>query len=137
MSEPNAPPFRPILQLLMGYVHETQGENEEAIQSYCDGQLVDYKRLMSCLVNEFLTRVADKNEKFDELKFISWAYDVNPVLGLQAYRLIIEVLYREQLVKLNVDNFNMDKFLALGSFRTYPGSHWNTSKKDGNGLLQR
>jgi hypothetical protein len=93
---------------------------------------------MSCLVQSFVVQTTESNQPFDQLKFIGRALGVSPVLGLHAYRLVIEMYYRELLVKLGVDHFNMDKFLALGSFRTYPGSHWNVvAKKDANGLLQR
>ncbi len=126
------------MQVLVGSLHEAQGDSEEAILAYCEGNLVDYRRTMACLVHCFSRRVADKEEPFNEFKFISWAHELSPVLGLQAYRLIVEVLYRELLVKLGVDHYNMDKFLALGSFRTYPGSHYNAAaKKDANGLLQK
>ena len=130
--------MRAITQVLIGSLHEAQGDSEEAILAYCDGNLVDYRRTMTCLVSCFSLRVADKEEPFNEFKFITWAHELSPVLGLQAYRLIVEVLYRELLVKLNVDSYNVDKHLTLGSFRTYPGSHYNaTAKKDINGLLQK
>lgn len=134
------PAHRPVMQLLLGFVHEAQGNTDEAILCYSDANLADHRRVMSCLVQSFAAQVASDKEEgvaFNPLKFIAWALDINLVLGLQAYRLVIEVLYRELLVKLGVDNFNMDKFLALGSFRTYPGSHWNAAKKDANGVLTR
>ncbi len=130
--------MRPIVQVLIGFVNESQGRIEQAILSYCDGHLVDSKRIMTCLVQSFISQTIDLNQPFDQLKFVGRALGVSPVLGLHAYRLVIEIYYRELLVKLGVDHFNMDKFLALGSFRTYPGSHWNAAiKKDANGLLQR
>eukprot|EP01038_Epipyxis_sp_PR26KG_P006958 gene6958-9513_t len=79
----------------------------------------------------------DENSKiFHEAKFLKWISDYNPVLGLQAYRLFTEILYRQFISKLSLDRYSLESSLTLRSYRSYPGSQRNGMyKREGNGGL--
>jgi len=62
-------------------------------------------------------------------EFIAWAKGISPLIAKQAYRFVLELIYRELVVQLEMEDdtqrMNMNRELELGSFRTFPGSHRN------------
>lgn len=56
-----------------------------------------------------------------ELSFLRWCYDTNPIIGLQAFRLFSEALYK-QLIETEVDLDTKSKLnpIALKNYPTTP-----------------
>jgi hypothetical protein len=63
-------------------------------------------------------------------QFLDAAKALSPLVGMQAYRLVLELIYRDLVNQLDGvaekdPNGQLHKDLELGSFRTFPGSHRN------------
>jgi len=60
-------------------------------------------------------------------RFVQWAEQLSPLIGKQAYRLVIELMYRDLAAHPDLDSeaHGWNRDLELGSFRTFPGSHRN------------
>jgi hypothetical protein len=63
-------------------------------------------------------------------QFLEGAKAISPLVGMQAYRLMLELIYRDLLCQLDSvsdqgPSGQLHKDLELGSFRTFPGSHRN------------
>lgn len=61
--------------------------------------------------------------------FLETCRAISPLVGMHAYRLVLELLYTDLVHQLetyfNKDASHVNKELELGSFRTFPGSHRN------------
>ena len=166
-------PYSAIRQVLIGHLYEILGQTGAALDCYAKGCLVDQRRLMSCIVQQFLVCIdkvpipsADSaantphrgapsipptspmhmktlasrltpssNVPFADsskpavCQFLTAANAISPLIGLQAYRLVLELIYRDLVLQLECvidkENTHLSKELELGSFRTFPGSHRN------------
>jgi hypothetical protein len=114
------------------------------IKYYSKNNIVDQTKVMRCLI-QLLIKQLDHNEAeeniiplevdnknvaasnvFSEATFLICANEISPIVGLQAYKLLIELYYRNLIPQLNnlVGNLTvLDNSLQLGSFRSFPGSH--------------
>lgn len=171
-------PYGVIRTALMGFLHESLNNCGAALEQYArGGALVDQRRLMFCLVQQFLTHTdklqfmktqsepsspataggggphqhmpnplfalnhllasykrqsehAGANSVPPVMQFLEGAKTISPLVGMQAYRLMLELIYRDLLCQLDLvaakdPNGQLHKDLELGSFRTFPGSHRN------------
>ena len=161
-----------IRNVLMGYLHESLGQSGSALEFYARGVLIEQRRLMFCLVQQFLAHIGKlqlikaqsepsspslagmpvpnpmaalshilasykqtgKSKVPPVNQFLEAANAIAPLVGLQAYRLVLELIYRDLVGQLDavVDqkdaHAQLNKELELGSFRTFPGSHRNVGK---------
>ena len=116
-------------------MYQTLGHSKEALECYADGALVDQRRVMTCLVLQFIAQAkvqeglgeaADRSRAND---FIEWGSRISALMGKYAYRLILELIYTNLLTALDQNNSSTDEIsgmnaeLELGSFRTFSGSH--------------
>lgn len=159
----------------MGYLHESLHNSSTALEFYArGGSLIEQRRLMSCLVHQFLGHIdkqalmrtqsepsspgqvasaaAQAPHPMHALNhllnsyvrqpgtahlspvhhFLETSKAVSPLVGMQAYRLVLELIYRDLVCQLDAvadkdHNGQLHKDLELGSFRTFPGSHRNVS----------
>lgn len=161
-------PFIVVRQLLMGYLHEILGQSGMALDCYAKGSLVEQRRLMFCLVQQFLAHIGKlqlltaqsepssphgtsspllpnpmralssllANYKSSSeattapvCQFLEASKAISPLVGMQAYRLVLELMYRDLVGQLDclldASSSHITKELELGSFRTFPGSHRN------------
>ena len=62
-------------------------------------------------------------------QFLEAAKAYGPLVAMQAYRLVLELIYRDLVGQLECvvdkESSHLSKELELGSFRTFPGSHRN------------
>ncbi len=125
----NSPPskylVRPILRSLHGYCLQNLGCYEDALAEYSEYNLIDPTRVTFCLLQLFLDEAERDSftKTFNEPAFIAKAYRIGgKVLGLHAYRLILELIHtelkRQVIAKKNV-YWNSPK-VSLGDFRVYP-----------------
>lgn len=111
-----------VYAALEGYMYEEMGMYSDALTSYAySGCLVNMQHIMKCLVCEMATIAADPELIFNESKFLRWARELSPVVGIQAYRLLIEILYIDAIESLNANSWGIEQALQLGSFRSFPG----------------
>jgi hypothetical protein len=68
----------------------------------------------------------------DEVQdFLAYCRGISPLVGMQGYRLMLELVYRGLVAQLEIAMdrgaaaSHLSKELELGSFRTFPGSHRN------------
>ena len=144
----------PVYSSLIGYLHQQNGNIKDALTAYSkSGILIDQKRLMRCILYQFkvfheqnnsdidntnntnnnIPNILSSNKEsklFIEAVFVSQMMDLNNVCGLQAYRLLTELLYRQFITKLLLDQNSLDNSLTLRSFRIYPGSQRNGMSKN-------
>ena len=139
-----------------------------ALEHYAKGSLIEQRRLMSCLVEQFLghidklqlvstqsepsspsngtyvpnpmaalTNLLATDKRHSEssgtpvIQFLEASKGISPLIGMQAYRLVLELIYRDlacqldAVVEKEANGHQLHKDLELGSFRTFPGSHRN------------
>lgn len=145
----------PVMKVLLGALHHILGQHRDAILNYSAGCLVQQRRVMECVVQELKTFQEMHAEQLSqppspqrrqqpsqlntsssqqqasnaEFRFLLWVYDLSPVLGLQVYRLLTELLYRKLQAQLHVEILAADKSLTLTSFRSFPGSQQSNDKR--------
>lgn len=124
-STSNSSHLQPILQTLLGHLHEAQGSFETAMDMYAGGCLVDQERIMACLVASLIkdnrppaspeapdgdaasAAVANPSSANTQearcafvFSFLRRALDLSPLIGLQAYRLLAQLVHRHTITKL-------------------------------------
>ena len=117
-------------------MYQTLGHSKEALECYADGALVDQRRVMTCLVLQFIAQAKAQEGLSDDAAnrsrandFIEWGNRISALMGKYAYRLILELIYTNLLTALDQNNSSTDEIsgmnaeLELGSFRTFSGSH--------------
>lgn len=116
---------RPIVHSLHGYCLQNLDCYEEALADYSVYSLIDPTRTTFCLLQLFLNEAEHESfaRTFSEPAFIARANKIGgKVLGLHAYRLILELIHAElkkQVVAKKNIYWNSPK-LSLGDFRVYP-----------------
>lgn len=159
-------PFIVVRQVLIGYLHEILNQSGLALECYSKGCLIEQRRLMYCLVQQFLAHTGKlqlltaqsepsspstnghaalpnpmralsnllttykQNSETSTppvCQFLEASKAISPLVGMQAYRLVLELIYRDLVNQLEcvLDASHLTKELELGSFRTFPGSHRN------------
>ncbi len=86
--------------------------------------MVSQNRIAYCVLQLFVqkTKSVTFEEEFSELIFIHDALQVNPIVGMHTYRLILELVFTElQSKQLGGDKY-MESPISLGSFRCFPRS---------------
>ena len=71
---------------------------------------------------------ADDFGGYDFCSFLKWANSISSVVGLQAYRMLVEIKYRQLLCLLEVQSSEVDRALMLGSFRHLSGKWHQTAQ---------
>lgn len=144
MPRPEYTPYSCIRNVLIGYLHETLDSSALALQYYSKGGcLVEQRRLMSCLVQQFLVHI-DKlkllvvsepssphlghstnhhnsgmlnsmsalstilatytNQSNSPtppvVRFLEHCKTISPLIGMHAYRLVLELLYTDLVHQL-------------------------------------
>jgi len=185
-------PYACIRHTLIGYLYETLDSSVLAIQHYSKGCLIEQRRLMHCIIQQFLVHIdklrllvvsepsspaiggggvystvggslgsgsgstssgnghnssgilssmsalssilATYKHHTDThtppvVHFLDTLKQISPLVGMHAYRLVLELLYKDLVHQLGAyldkDSVHVNKELELGSFRTFPGSHRN------------
>eukprot|EP00981_Chlorochromonas_danica_P010228 scaffold3058_cov165-Ochromonas_danica.AAC.19 len=110
----------PVLEVLFGYALHSAGDHSQALRIYGQFNLVDQRRVMECLLALFSQEVSQTSifaENFSELSFICKAAEINPTIGLHAYRLCLELLHTELRAYLGGRQVFLEPSLMLKSFR--------------------
>ena len=138
----------------MGHVLQSLGQFGAALKNYATGCLIEQHQLMHCIVQQLLAYLdrptaaclvnkdskstltdseTDPNSLNNDpttpavCRFLSDMNALSPIFGLQAYRLVLELIYRgllsEYATIANTDPTHLGKELKLGSFRTFSGAH--------------
>ena len=81
------------------------------------GALIHSTHIMRALTLELARIAANPILELNEDKFLRWASNLGSVVGLHAYRLLIELTYRSLLIEVtNTDDYR-DNDLQLGTYR--------------------
>lgn len=91
----------PLLQTMAGYTHEGLRHAEQAVSAYAAGALTDQNRLVRCVANYLLT-FAQSGGSFDVLSFLNSCNQLSPLVGLQAYRMVTELIYKALISKMSL-----------------------------------
>lgn len=124
-SKSNGSSVTSIYQTLYGYCLQNLNLFEEALVEYSASNLIDPTRSTFCLLQVFLAQAEreDFAATFSELAFIHRAYKMGGrVLGLHAYRLILELIHSElkKQIVLKKNVYWNSPGLSVGDFRVYP-----------------
>lgn len=117
--------LQPILRTLLGHLHEVKGSFDAAMDMYAGACLVDQERIMACLVGALVqdTRPSISPDSPDGdattvaianplpaytqearcafvFSFLRRASRLSPLIGLQAYRLLAQLVHRHTITKL-------------------------------------
>ena len=136
LPDPEFNNYAVVTKALLGLMYQTLGHSKEALECYADGALVDQRRVMTCLVLQFIAQAKAQEGQGDDAAdrsrandFIEWGNRISALMGKYAYRLILELIYTNLLTALDQNNSSTDEIsgmnaeLELGSFRTFSGSH--------------
>jgi hypothetical protein len=110
----------PIFHTLLGHLYTALGDTERAVESYANGRdLISQRKHMQCVARKFVlsadlsaararsrsirqsvrAKVAAKSESqylsHELSSFLAWGYGCSPIVGLQAYRLVTELMHRK------------------------------------------
>jgi hypothetical protein len=88
----------PIFHCLIGRLYDRLGDLENAIRYYSMGKFVSQRRIMKCVAHKYLSMTAESkktNALLDVAQFLRWSHNMSAAVGLQAFRLISEVLLTE------------------------------------------
>lgn len=127
----------PVLETLLGYTLQNTEDYNSALKLYSNSNLVNQRRTAYCILQQFMIQASNSKfeDEFDALAFIYEAYLVNNIVGMHAYRLILELVYTELQSRYMGGNKYSVAPVLLGSFRSFPRSGVNNnvpSNKQGN-----
>lgn len=108
--------LEPVLEVLLGYMLQTNGSHKKALEMYGHGNLVHQRRIGECLLQLFVDQRAvcqDRKERFSEVAFITAAHQINPTVGMHAYRLCLELVHTELRSYLGGSKAFFEKSLML------------------------
>jgi len=103
--------LQPLLQAILGYIHYRLRDYEEALKCYCIGAIVNQKRIMYCVAlkfcDEFLLSptsspgASHPRWETNKIKsFLQWGRSHGTTAGLQAYRLLTEIMHKRVAERL-------------------------------------
>ena len=94
--------YAAIMHVMIGHIYDCQGDYEKALEFYGKGVLVHPKKVMKCITKKYLCLMTDArvNQRlFDVSGFLRWAHGFNTYIGLQAYRLVSEIMHQSLSLK--------------------------------------
>jgi hypothetical protein len=88
----------PIFHCLIGRLYDRLGDFDNAIRYYSMGKFVSQRRIMKCVAKKYISMTTESkktNSLLDVAQFLRWSHSMSAAVGLQAFRLISEVLLTE------------------------------------------
>jgi hypothetical protein len=110
----DAPHLHSPLHTCASYIHMESKNIENALRSFSRGKMAAQANIMMCLCMKFVELA--KQQTFSTPAFIEWANDFGPLIGLQAYRLVMYLMWKHvQMNFSHMANAVMDDSLMLDS----------------------
>lgn len=124
--------LEPVISVLSGYLYYNANMIDEAIREYSKSMcLFETSHMMKCVTQKFMETVNLTSgtseydsvpDSYDIKKFLKWGFAISDTVGLQSYRLYMQLCHNHISTILSETAADSDTSLSLRSQRELPST---------------